>query len=238
MADNDYQFRAPQTVKTTNRVNTGTRPAPGPWKGSIRIANIVPAGSTVAFPCSGTQFYFRTLTAQIAARPNRGAFSDFNQGEGLNLDEADAFSLIEIRNDNAFPVVFEMHVGFQGFIDNKLIIADTLYPNVVRPTYPTPNAAATVDINDISGQAFTDINGNEWYALNRLAIIICNTDSGVTLLLQESGSVVANGPAIAAIQPLFSLNYPASGDYSLSVGGANINAIVSEIYRAIPKTTP
>ena len=237
MADNEYQFRSPATVKTTNRVNTGTRPSPGPWKGSLRIANIVLAGQTLPIPCSGTQFYFRTLSGPISARPNRGAFSDFSQGEGLNLDEQDAFSLIEIKNDNAFPVVFEMHVGFQGFIDNKLIIADSLYPNVVFPTYPTPSSAAVVNINDLSGQAFTDINGNEWYALNRLAIIICNTDTGVTLLLQEAGSIVANGPAIAAIQPTFSLNYPASGDYSLSLGGANINAIVSEIYRAIPKTT-
>jgi hypothetical protein len=141
-------------------------------------------------------------------------------------------------NEQTFPVVFELHVGFQGFIDNKLIIADTLYPNVVRPTYPTPNAAAIVEIDDISGEAFTDINGGEWYALNRLAIIICNTDNGVTLLLQKADSIVANGPAIAAIQPTFSLNYPASGDYVLHLGGANINAIVSEIYRAIPKNTP
>jgi len=237
MADNEYQFKSPAIVKTTNRVNTGTRPAPGPWKGSLRIANIVAAGQTLPVPCSGTQFYFRTLSGPVKARPNRGAFSDFSQGEGLNLDEQDAFTLIEIKNDNAFPVVFELHVGFQGFIDNKLIIADALYPNVVFPTYSTPSSAAVVNITDLSGQAFTDINGDQWYALNRLAIIICNTDTGVTLLLQEAGSIVANGPAIAAIQPTFSLNYPASGDYSLSLGGANINAIVSEIYRAIPKTT-
>jgi len=238
MADNDYQFRSPATVKTTNRVNSGTKPSPGPWKGSIRIANIVAAGQTLPIPCSGTQFYFRTLTGPILARPNRGAFSEFNQGEGLNINEDDAFSLIEIKNESALPVVFEMHVGFQGFIDNKLIIADSLYPNVVLPTYSTPSSAASVPINDVSGEAFTDINGGQWYALNRLAIIICNTDTGVTLLLQKANSVVANGPAIAAIQPTFSLNYPASGDYVLHLGGANINAIVSEIYRAIPKTTP
>jgi len=235
MADNEYQFRSPATVKTTNRVNTGTRPQPGPWKGSVRIANIVAAGETLPVPCQGTQFYFRTLTAQIKCRPNRGAFSDFNQGEGLNLDEQDSFSLLEIKNEQTFPVVFEIHVGFQGFIDNKLILADTLYPNVVYPTYSTPSSAASVAINDLSGQAFTDINGNQWYALNRIAIIVCNTDTGVTLLLQRASSVVANGPAIAAIQPTFSLNYPASGNYKLHLGGANINAIVSEIYRAIPK---
>jgi hypothetical protein len=66
--------------------------------------------------------------------------------------------------------------------------------------------------------------------------MISNTDTGVTLLLQESGSVVANGPAILAIPPETSIRYDTSGDYSLNNGGAVINAIVSEIYSVIAAT--
>lgn len=203
---------------------------------SITINNIVPANSILQVPCAGTQFYVVVQTAPISIRPSGGVFNVYEQGTGLQLEEINAFQLLEVKNENAFAVVFSIFVGFDQYIDNRLILTNTGQQLVANPTYPVVSAAATVAITDLAGSQFTDINGDDWYALSREAIYIFNPDPGVTLLLQLAGSVVSNGPAVAIIYPVTSLRYAASGDYSLSVGGGNINAIVSELYSAIPAT--
>jgi hypothetical protein len=234
MSDNSYRFSAPPVVQTTNRVNT-SRQAPTNIKSrsSLRYANVIAAGATLQVPCAGTQFYFRTATSELNVRPSGGVFSQYGAGEGLQLDESNAFSMLEIANAQAMPVVFELFVGFQGFIDNKLILAQSLYPQVAYPTYPIANAATSVAINDLSATKFTDINGGQWYALARICIHISNLDNGVTLLLQKAGSVIANGPAVAGIQPVTTYRWEASGNYSLNNGGGNINAVVADIYTVI-----
>lgn len=201
---------------------------------SITINNIVPANSTLQVPATGTQFYVVIQSAPISVRPSGGVFNQYEQGTGLQLEEINAFQLLEVKNDNAFPVVFSLFVGFDQYIDNRLILTNTGQQLVAFPTYPVASVAAGVAINDLAGTKFADINGGQWYALSREAIYIFNPDAGVTLLLQESGSIVAGGPAVGIIYPLTSLRYAAQGDYSLSVGGGNINAIVSELYNAIP----
>lgn len=222
----------------SNRVNSSGR-ALGTVKArtSLFVSNLIPAGGTLPIPVAGTSFYVTVATAPFNIRPSGGVFNTYDVGTGLDLEEINSFSLLEVNNPNAFPVVFQLFVGFDKFIDKRLILSQTNLNVVAKPTYDTPNSAAAVAINDISGQAFTDINGNEWYAIQRVAIIISNMDGGVDLLLQESGSVVANGPAIAGIFAKTSLRLDVSGDYSLSVGGGNINAVVSELYQAIPKTS-
>lgn len=219
-----------------NRVNSsGNFAAVGPLgRTSIIYPVVIPAGATVPVPAAGTSFYITIATAAIDVRPLNGVFSTYYQGTGLKLQVVNAFPALEVRNNNAFPVVAQLFVGFDEFIDNTLVVSQTGQNLVAYPTYPTANAAAIVDINDLSGAAFVDVNDNRWYALNREAIYIFNTDPGVTLLLQEAGSAVSNGPAIAAIYPLTSLRLNVAGNYRLNVGGGNINAIVSEIYNAIP----
>lgn len=234
MATNNYQFQRPATVNTNNRVNSrGIVPANTKGTCSLRYSNVILAGKSLQIPAVGTQFYFRTSTAELQVKPNGGVFSGYYQGEGLQLDLDNTFNQLEIKNQNAFDVVFELFIGFQGFIDNKLIIANQLYPQVAFPTYPTAASAAIVDITDRSGSKITDINNGVWYALSRIAIIICNIDSGTTILVQKAGSVVSNGPSVAAVQPSTSLRLDISGNYRLNIGGGNINAIVSEIYQVI-----
>ncbi len=206
------------------------------YRTSLTVNNIVPANSTLQVPGAGTQFYVVVQTAPIAIRPNGGVFNTYEQGTGLQLDEVNSFSFLEVKNDNAFPVVFSLFIGFDQYIDNRLILTNTGTRLVARPTYPTASAGTSVNINDIAGSQFTDINNHDWYALSREAIYISNLDPGVTLLLQKSGSIVSNGLAVMGIYPVTSLRSAASGDYSLSVGGGAINAIVSELYNAIPVT--
>lgn len=235
-----YAFNTPAVAEGDNRVNTSGQASKSIInKTSLRIANILqaanaPVNNSLIITVPGTQFYFRVATGNILVRPRGGVFSAYGQGEGLNLARENAFAQLELKNPNNFPVVFELFIGFDGFIDNKLILAQSVFPNVPFPTNPTI-AATNVNINDLSGTGFTDINGGKWYAIFRVAIVISNTDGGVTLFLQKKGSIVANGPSIAAIFPLTSIRLDASGDYALNTGGGVINALVSEIYSAIPQ---
>lgn len=220
----------------SNRTNTqGAAPVSPLTRGSRYVSNVIPALGTLPVPVTGNQFYVTATSAPIEIRPSGGSKNRYYTGTGLLVPLENAFELLEISNPNNFQIAFEIFYGFDTFIDKRLIVSQQENPQIAYPTYTTPSSAALVDIIDKSGQLIADINGGEWYAIQRQAIIVCNTDSGVTLLLQKANSVVANGPAIAAIYPLTSLNYPVEGDYRLHLGGANINAVVSEIYSAIPK---
>jgi hypothetical protein len=219
------------------RAVTGIAPHGIRAKGSQVITNVVAANSTLPLRASGTQFYMLTSSAALNIRPMAagavGFFDTIVTGTGKNFGGVNAFEQLEVQNTNAFAVIFSLFIGWDDWIDKRLIVASNTNPQVTYPTYPTPNAAAVVNINDLSGQTFLDINGGKWYAVNRVAIQIFNPDAGVTLLLQKAGSVVGNGPAIGIIYPQTSLRIDTSGNYCLQLGGANINAIVSEIYNAV-----
>lgn len=240
MPRGQYAFNAPAVDGGTNRVNTSGRPniaaATLLSRASLRYANIIQAGRVLTLPCDGTQFYLTTATGTLSIKPSRGVFSDYSEGQGLQTTDENSFSLLEIKNNGTIPVVFEIFVGFQGFIDNRLILSLTNQKIVCKPTNPVASGTTVVDITDVSGQAFTDVNGGEWYALYREAFYVFNPDTGVTLLVQKANSLVSNGPAVAVVYPQTSLRLPYSGNFRLHLGGGAINAIVSEGYAAIPKT--
>ncbi len=200
------------------------------------ISGSIAPGVTQPIPCSGSQFYVTAASRELIIRPSGGIANRYVQGTGLQLVEANAFDLLEITDDSAIvAAAFQIFVGFDQFIDNRIYLVNSLQPIVAKPTYPTASAANVIDITDVSGGAFADINGGNWYALSRVAIVIANTDAGVTLLLQNAATLVANGPSICAVYPQTTLRLDVSGNYRLSTGGgANINAIVSELYNAIP----
>lgn len=217
-----------------NRTTTAPGAVPILSRTSQTLRNIVPAGGKLQFPVTGNMFYVLFASAEINIKPGTGSENPYVTGTGLVAPEINSFGSLQISNPSANAVVFAIFVGFDGFIDNRLIIAESQVKQVAYPTCPTASSLTAIPITDRSATPIADINGKNWYAVNRVAIIISNPDSGVTLLLQRQGAGTASGPAIAAIYPLTSLNYPVSGNYSLSVGGGLINAIVSEIYNAIP----
>lgn len=217
----------------SNRINSSGIALPTvKSRTSLTYKNIIQPGATLPIPSAGTFFYVQVATAPVKIRPSDGVFVEYEQGTGLNVDLVNAFSQLEIKNENAAAVVVVVFVGFDGFIDNRLILQSGLISQAVYSTYSVANTAATVDIIDLSGTAFTDANGIVWYAIQRTAILVFNTDTGVTLLLQKATAASSADASIAAIYPSTSLNYPASGDWRIR-SGANINAIVSEIYTAV-----
>lgn len=231
-------FTPPVTAPAGNTVNTQGAALPNKKnRTSLFINASIPANSTLPFAAPGTQFYVLVTSAGINIRPSKGSFNSYNVGQGLQLEIENAFSSIEIQNVTANPIAVSVFVGFDSFIDNTLILNNASNPSVVLATYPTPSTAATIAIVDKSGVAFTDINGGKWIAVNRVAILVFNTDSGATYLVQKAGSAVGNGPAIAAVFPLTAIRLDVTGNYSMATGGGNLNVIVSEIYNAIPSTS-
>jgi hypothetical protein len=222
----------------SNRINSsGIAISSQLGRSSRVINNSVPAGGTIPVPASGTTFYLLVATGTLQIRPSSGQFSPFNQGQGLRLLEINAFDLLELKNENSFTVVFSLFVGFDEFIDMTLITANTGVLSVTYPTYPVANSAAVVNIPDISGAEFQDINGTSWYALQRQSVNISNSDSGVTLSLLKANATGSGDPAVIQVFPQTSIAYPSQGDFRITTGGGNINAIVSELYQSIRKTT-
>lgn len=231
-------FTPPPVAPRSNTVNTQGAALPDKKnRTSLFINASIAAGETKSFAATGTQFYVLVTSAPINIRPSKGSFNSYNVGQGLDLDESNAFSALEVQNTTTNPIAVSIFVGFDSFIDNTLILNNASNPAVALPTAPIPNVAATININDISGTSFTDINGKKWIAVNRVAILIFNVDTAATYLIQLAGANTATGKAIAASFPLTGLRLDVTGNYAMATGGGNINAIVSEIYNAIPSTS-
>lgn len=232
----------PAIQSVPQRALTGIAPGGIRAKGSQIITNVVAGNGTLPLRVSGSQFYMLTCSAPVNIRPmaagSVGFFDSIATGTGKNFGEINAFEQLEIQNTNSFAVVFSLFIGWDDFIDKRLIVASNQNPQVLFPTYPTPNSATNVNITDLSGQAFVDINGGKWYAINRVAILAFNPDTGVTYNIQKFGSVVAGGPAVGVVYPQTSLRLDISGNYCVNVGGGNINAVISEIYNSVVNPIP
>lgn len=229
---------ANQVATGSGRVNSSGQFPPVNAAGqSFSYVNVVAAGGSLTVPIAGTQFYVVFASAPLTIKPYGNGFGSdvvYTQGTGQQFSDAQAFSLLAISNPSAGPVVFQLFIGFNQFIDRRLIIENSLQQQVTNPTQPTASTATAIAIPDLSGQTLTDINGIIWYAVQRVCIFVFNVSTGTTLLLQKAGAASSSGPAIAAIYPQTSVRIDTSGNYSMSVGGGVIPAIVSELYIALP----
>lgn len=243
-AETDFLLRRPSHTPAqaagvavgNNRVNSSRAiPKSARGKETFQFNNICLAGQTLSFPCSGDQFYLPVTSGKLEVKPDGGSWIEYVSGTGLAPGLINTFYNIQVRNPSANPIVFSLIVGFAEFIDKRVYLPVDLTPDITYPTQPTPTATK-INILDRSGSEIQDINGNAFYAISRRAIIVTNVSAGDTYLLQEYDSNVSNGPAIGAVGPGFPLNFPTTGDYTVNAGGGVIEAIVSEIYQALPKT--
>lgn len=219
-----------------NRLNNAGYLGPVGAGRTASVINVsVAAGATLAFPQAGDNFYFILLTAPIQARPSNGVFNTYQVGTGLRCDEGNYFSILELFNPNAFPVVVSFFVGFGGYIDNRVIIANNGVGNITFGTYTQLSSASFVEVDDLSGTTFPDQNGDEWIAIARNFVTVCNLDVGDVILVMAKTFDPAN--ALYAVQPLTSISLPTSGDLGVTVNNsAPINGYITEIYQAIRKS--
>lgn len=224
-------------AQTSQRVNgSGLLARSAPGRGAQTITTSIGAGQTTQFPAAGQRFYLRAASAPLQIRAKGDAFDTYTPGTGNSADPGNLFDLIEVQNTSPYPISFSLWVGFGNFIDHRLILETGVIFPVVFPTWPTPNVAALLQIPDLTGQAFQDINGGSWVALSRVALNISNVDLATTATIQEYGSPVV-GTGILAVFPQTSISLPIAGNYSLRIGSGNVNCIVSEIYNALASTT-
>lgn len=211
---------------------------PGSSKDSTIWNFQIAPGATYLIDQDGTSFEFTVQTGPVAVRRRTGKFaSQFNQFANGTGVSGVRFTSLEVQNlSKLVAVVCQMVVGSANFINHQLVVVQGGIGGqaVVYPTCPTSGVVNEVDFNDLSGSPFTDINGGKWLAIQRLDMVIGNLDSGVTYLLQKKGASGPSDPAIAPIYPLTIWHEAISGDYKLTVGGANLNVIAHEVYQAIP----
>ena len=190
------------------------------------------AGSRFEIAQAGNNFYVILATGGVFIQPQGGQKNEYTPGTGLYTPEA-PFPLLQISNESAENIVISVFVGFGQYIDNRLIVADPLVSDVAFPTYPVPNAALEVDVPDRTNTQITDANGTNYLAIARVGIYVTNLDTGVTYFIwNEDGS--AGAVALLGIPPSQCSVYGANGNFKIAPNGAgNVNAIVSEVYKAI-----
>jgi hypothetical protein len=191
--------------------------------------------SEISLTQAGDRFYVIATSAPVAIQSlragNVGATNSFQNGQGQTVSQG--FDTLAIKNFNAFPIVALVWIGFEDFINDQLVLNQTSTPQVTNPTQPiATGSAGDIQIPDLSGQQFTDINGKKWYAISRVAIIISNISPSV-LTLQKFGNTSATGNAVLMIPAGLPIAHNSSGSFTISVGGGPVQAIVSEIYNSI-----
>lgn len=234
-------------ARNSNRTSSqGSAPQSFASKTSFTITTTIPAGNTIPLPVSGNQFYLSVSSGQLQIRPSNGIFVPYDAGTGLRVPPENSFTLLEVKNETASSIAFQLVIGFDEFIDKRLILASTAIFPVLKPTYSVPQTVGTffVDVPDITGQEFLDANGTKWLAISRVAILVFNLDVAVNLLVQKAGATAppASGPpitnpAVGVAYPLTTLRLDVSGNYRIQNAASvvDLNGIVSEIYNAILK---
>ena len=189
-------------------------------------------GNTERVTSRGTVAYFVVASAQVNMKADSNDYSLYYQGTGLN--SVDPFDILTLQNPNDFPIAIALWVGFNSFIDRRLILNTFQQPNVVNPLITVPGSSGSLAIPDLSGNTFVDINGVTWIAVNRQQILISNVDTTNLILLQKFGNSTWNTGAIFAVQPLTEIGLNIQGNYQLVQNGGVLNCLVSESYSAIP----
>ena len=211
----------------------GLVPSSSPNRTAQIVNTIVAAGATLPISQAGEGFYIIAASGPVLVRPRGGVWDSYYVGTGLKADPENAFDLVELRNPSAAnSLTVSLWVGFGDYIDHRLLAISDLFFPIVYATYPTPAAAAQIDIPDLSGTQIDDVNGTPWLALNRIALQASNNDPANFLQIRD-WALSTPVRSIITVFPLQSVTLPISGDFRCKIGAGNIDAVVSEIYNCI-----
>jgi hypothetical protein len=228
------------TAQGNNRVNNSTVLPTGQvaqqqvqWVGSIG------AGTTIPISLQGTEFYVIASNGTVYIRPNPGGtFNEYFQGTGQSMAPGSAFTMLEVQNQNTFPVAILIVVGFGSFIDKRLIIDQNTNPNICVATYSVPQTSPILRIPDLSGQLITSVQGTKYYALNRVQLTVSNVDTTTPIYIQgytSDSALTNNVGGVLNVPPQQDIVLAASGAFGLTLNkSTNVNCLVSEIYQGIP----
>lgn len=163
----------------TNRVNS-SGPSTGAARPAVSISAVIPAGETVSYPITGSQFYLVTATAPVQIKPDPGgAFVPYYQGTGQIVPGG--FTLLQVTNGNSNDVVVQIVCSDKDYVDRRLLNNQVAQPYIVAPIgiwdqiFPGPPVVFALNCPDRSNSLIEDIQGNEWLAITRISINVQNT---------------------------------------------------------------
>lgn len=212
----------------SNRLNTSNRPLGGvEFRSSGIVSNAIPAGQTLPLSVAGKCFKLLEASAPVLIRPGGGHFMRYERGMGLEVEEVNSFSLLEVTNPHAFPVVFQLFHGFDVLIESRAVMPPEL---VLRLN----SAGGMVAITDSSGREITDHEGRAWLALRRAAVIVSNPPGSNTIAVLPPVSAPVQAP-LALVPPSVIVQLSFSGNLRIDLGPGGI---VSESYLVIPQLWP
>jgi hypothetical protein len=198
------------------------------------LSTAISAGGSVPYTIEGESFYMVAASAALNIRPAGGAWNPFVPGTGLKIPGGGMFKFIEVQNPNNYPVSFSLFVGFGEYIDKRLISNSSFYFPTTRICYsPTPPVAGPINIPDLSGGAFYDLNGVQWLALYRIAAYFDNLDLNDNYIIQNAAS---SGAIAGTVFPQTTRTLASSGNFSLLNGAGIVNCAVQELYMSIAPT--
>jgi hypothetical protein len=204
-----------------NRTTSGGLPSKSPRRTSQTVTQTLAAGATTSFPIPGNNLRVIVASGPLMIRPNPGSWMTLYQGMSYKPHNKTPWTLVEVQNPSASPVVFVLFLGFGKVFDNRQIPNLQILQRAVVGQY-TSNAT----IPDRSGTIITDQSGAQFYAISRQSVQIYVGLSPFLLTTYVGGITILGGATNTTSNPV-----AIQGTLSVSASASNGNVI--EIYNCI-----
>lgn len=194
----------------------------------ITYENTLAAGASYPVPATGNTFYIFASNGTISIKPNNGFFVDYVQGTGLLQKGGNAFNQLQITNSTASAVTFVLIVGFDEFIDKRVILVN----GPLTAAIPVQNAltkAIGSGLFAIPATTIIPFPGNANGSTARKAFVVANTDVANAIYVLDAANVVCG-----IVFPSSSWSIECAGELGVynPNGGTINNVAVTEIYYA------
>ncbi len=214
-------------VTTNNRLNTSGSPVSGVGGTSFYIYDTVAPGQTTCYAVSGTSFYVFSSNGTLSIQPSGGYFVEYTQGTGLMKKDGNTLTQLNVQNTGATAVTFILFVGFDEFIDRRVVLVN----GPLTAAVPVQNAATKnkgTGKTTIAGGSTDTYAGTANGSAARKSITVTNNDGAQTLQVFDSTNTL-----FATIQPAMAWFMESSDVWKVhNANGGAVAYNVGEVYYA------
>ena len=141
---------------------------PDTQKISRRVQGTIAAGKMESYSGYSNTFYIISTTGQLRIKTNTGISAIYDGKKGVKTYEGNPFDLLEVFNETANPITFDLFYGFGEFIDNSTANAqssDTVSSNLAIVATGVPQLLVDSDAARAEIWLWTDETNNlAWWA--------------------------------------------------------------------------